>query len=977
MLLTGHANSQINDPLTGGGSLGNVSGGTFSAQGWKTGSEFDYIQYNIPTASAGVVEFDVTGLFASNVVFPNKNFDKYGTPAEGENVHYQLFGMWDRDDPPGWFGVTQWHNPYKCHIHIYGYVPGDLYKWRHMKLRLNVAAFSGGYEDDPHAFEDPILGPFEWEQSHIYHHRIEWGAGHMRWWMDGVLLRDCDYSSFGAEYAPPQHSIRIGSGYLCAVRCGGYAAPVGITYSNFKFSPSTDTTVPTVIEVEPKSGSTGVPQDTDLLITSSEPISGGTVTATPPFSFSLTSVGNTLWLQKSELLSAETRYTVTVSGASDAAGNVMPTFSTTFTTGPASRIVCKQWSVYEVVIQTAEKPASAYSVSFQGVFTAADGTVLSVPGFWDGERIFKIRMMPTKLGQWTYTTTGGLPELNSAGGFLCLEGAEPGHIRTSGYHFEFQNGELFPWLGDTSWRGFTATIPYNSRWKSVIDLRAAQGYTVIQCIINSYINGLGFWRNEGGTCFDESGQAKNYDKLNPAYFRWIDKRLEYARAHGIYPALVFSWAQEYLNFSTEQYKEFCKYIVARYSAYPVFWVLCGEYDEIVADSNRPTNEFDDIGAYVYSVDPYKHPISLHPTGRSSSIEFAERPWYGFTMQQTPYYSVAVAQDRKAGKPVVNAEPRYFYPADQDQGDNAQSRIGLWQIICAGGFYTSGFFTTYAPDKGGYDLAALPEEQRWVEVLNKVVRVLEPEAEPLPALSSANSVLAVPGKQYLVYSASGGVSSLNLVGQTGELDGLFINPRTGEMVGAGKVQLGSTPVINPPFSGDWAFYLGDATAFSSAQEEHAPAAPARMLFAASLPTRVYYVDPAVRVVWSPGIGGSPIAGYRVFYSLSGGSTSYVDVQDTTAQIQFSANAEIERAVIYVKAFTAGMLFSEASSSVSALVSKTRRLYGDANLDNRVDVFDHILFARAMRTYNPVFDYNGDGRIDVYDHAIFAANFGKRM
>lgn len=77
-----------------------------------------------------------------------------------------FFCMFDRDLDGSWYGksvapgVKQWHNPFKCYMQIYGYVPGDQYKWRHMKLRLNVEAMSGGY-DDPHAFEDPKTGPFD------------------------------------------------------------------------------------------------------------------------------------------------------------------------------------------------------------------------------------------------------------------------------------------------------------------------------------------------------------------------------------------------------------------------------------------------------------------------------------------------------------------------------------------------------------------------------------------------------------------------------------------------------------------------------------------------------------------------------------------------------------------------------------------------------------------------------------------------
>lgn len=178
----------VDDPLTNHSTVGKQKGGVFTANGWKTEVYTDYIQYNVETISSGEVQFALQGFYASNEVFPNIEYDRDGNPTGEEDVHYSFFSMWDRDENNDWYG-TQWDNPYKCYMHVYGYVPGDQYKWRYMKLRLNVAAYDGGYDDDPHAFEDPKTGPFDWEQDHTYHHRLVWGNGHMRWYMDGEEMK--------------------------------------------------------------------------------------------------------------------------------------------------------------------------------------------------------------------------------------------------------------------------------------------------------------------------------------------------------------------------------------------------------------------------------------------------------------------------------------------------------------------------------------------------------------------------------------------------------------------------------------------------------------------------------------------------------------------------------------------------------------------------------------------------------------------
>jgi hypothetical protein len=60
-----------------------------------------------------------------------------------------------------------------------------------------------------------------------------------------------------------------------------------------------------------------------------------------------------------------------------------------------------------------------------------------------------------------------------------------------------------------------------------------------------------------------------------------------------------------------------------------------------------------------------------------------------------------------------------------------------------------------------------------------------------------------------------------------------------------------------------------------------------------------------------------------------------------------------------------------------------LLGDLNGDGIVDMFDAILFAKAMGStprspnWNPNADFDGDGVVDITDAIIFASNFGQHM
>ena len=809
---------EIDDPLTNSRTLGSQHGGVLTSAGWVTQTAFDHIQYTIPTCPAGEIQFDIRGIYASATVFPNIEYDKYGNVVEGgNNVHYNFFSMWDEDLDNSWYGNVQWHNPYKCLMHIYGYTPGDEYKWKRMKLRLNVAAFNGGYDDDPHAFEDPAVGPFEWDKNHTYHHRLVWGEGHMRWYMDEKLLKDWDYSTFGADYAPPDHRIRIGSGLMS--RSGGYQVPIDVTISNFRFYRYKDITPPEVVKLDPQEDPAGVAMDSDILVHFSEPMNASATQSafsiSPAVTGTFSWVGNALYLKSSSLLQANTTYTVQVTtAAKDNAGNALQSpFTGRFTTRSLTPAAVGK---YEAVDITLVAPGLGSTnryrdVQLKGEFKGPSKT-LTIEGFWDGGDIFKVRIAPTEVGTWSYRITSSVSALNAAGSFQCVESGSKGFVRRNParpYTFMYDDGTPWQWRGDTSWRGYTSLLPYDSRWQEYINLRASQGYTAMQSIVVSYINGNGFWKNEGGTCFAEYADGKNYDQLNPAYFHWIDKRIDYALSKEIVPVMFFTWAQEYALFSEAQFDKFCRYLVARYAAKNVIFVICGEYEEIVDDFSRPTSEYERWGKLIYDSDPYDHPITLHPSGRGTSAEFAGQSWFGFIMQQTPYYVTDMRRDRTRNLPVVNGEPRYFYPADYGNGPNDPSRVALWEIAANGGYYTAGFYTTYAPDKGGWDPAALPEEQLWAKATNEFLAQMPWSAmDPNHGLISSGNLMAKPGKSYFAYHATGGAVTLNLSGQLGSLQGRWLNPRTGVTSAPFTVQLGGSVTLSPPFSGDWALYVGD-------------------------------------------------------------------------------------------------------------------------------------------------------------------------
>jgi RHS repeat-associated protein len=114
----------------------------------------------------------------------------------------------------------------------------------------------------------------------------------------------------------------------------------------FYTGPNSDTTSPTVTLVSPANGETGTPVNIRVDVNVSTVLSGtsvgsGTVTLSAggvsvPGTVSLSSSGTTLSFVSTSLLSPSTTYTVSVSGATDEAGNVITPYTSTFTTGTSN-----------------------------------------------------------------------------------------------------------------------------------------------------------------------------------------------------------------------------------------------------------------------------------------------------------------------------------------------------------------------------------------------------------------------------------------------------------------------------------------------------------------------------------------------------------------------------------------------------------------------------------------------------------------
>jgi hypothetical protein len=461
--------------------------------------------------------------------------------------------------------------------------------------------------------------------------------------------------------------------------------------------------------------------------------------------------------------------------------------------------------------------------SATATFAAPDGRTLALPLFWDGGTTWRLRFSPNALGRWSWSVSSPDPGLDGwAGAFVAVRSTLPGGIKRRGdspRHFEREDGSPFFWLGDTQWRAFGTEASEGLDRASVfhyLDVRSTQGVNYIHSSLMSSVE------NEGGPIFGSVAD----ETLNPLFFREADRRVRHMNARGITAGIVLAWGSDtpwsWQSFASDTARRrYARYVAARYSAFDVVFILSGEWDE----AGLPPSAFSALGAEVAAADPHDRLIGIHGTG---SVErFADEAWMSFGDYQQLYSDLHgnVLAARDHGKPVVNAEYAY-YLRDQD-GDGvvdkpnsatlAEIRAATWDIAMAGGYFVTGWGTTYLGgrrDPGPFN----PDDPRnddWEEDVQHVRTLfagldwwtLEP-SDALLAGSGTRYVLAATGTAYVAYVRGAAAPvTLSLGGAAAaSYDVRLFDPRTGGSTGL-PAYSGTGPVaLSPPDAQDWVFVL---------------------------------------------------------------------------------------------------------------------------------------------------------------------------
>lgn len=396
-----------------------------------------------------------------------------------------------------------------------------------------------------------------------------------------------------------------------------------------------------------------------------------------------------------------------------------------------------QWSIQEIQL-TAKNNYHWWEFPAQAVFTHESGRQITIKAFWNGEKQWIVRYTPILPGSWSFEVISDDSGMKGVSGqFMAIAPTQSqieaqinyrGHIRISNNRrfFEYADGTPLLLMGDTVWAINTARCGLGENrdgpFYQLLTDRKKKHFTVI---LMSYMRGFGDTpneiaghRNEGGYPFVDG----DISRMNPAYFHFLDVRMQALWDHGFVCAVHPTWfgKRRQCFFNLEWASRISAYLAVRYGAFNAIWSLSGEYQGGMRDCDWSTRDINKIGKTVQAYNPYSHPLSIHPGSsyypgdphrqQSSAGAFHQEKWLDHNWLQLGHSVSRLFQiatrcqtdyQRTPVKPVFCSEAYYERPNEVDTVHAYHTRWQPWVALLNGaagyGYGCFGIWQFYDPE----------------------------------------------------------------------------------------------------------------------------------------------------------------------------------------------------------------------------------------------------------------------------------------
>jgi hypothetical protein len=199
----------------------------------------------------------------------------------------------------------------------------------------------------------------------------------------------------------------------------------------------------------------------------------------------------------------------------------------------------EKWGVQEIALRSSKSYSNPFQEGRLECRFQSGSHEVEAEGFYDGDNHWKVRLMPTVEGEWTFKTSSNDSDLNGkTGSFLCTppRAGNHGPVQVQNqYHFGYADGTPFFVLGTTLYNWIHREEALQRR--TLETLKKSPFDKVRFCIFPKW---YAYNRVEPPLYpYVKIGENQfDFERFNPAYFRHIEQRLKDLEALGIQANLI-------------------------------------------------------------------------------------------------------------------------------------------------------------------------------------------------------------------------------------------------------------------------------------------------------------------------------------------------------------------------------------------------------------------------------------------------------
>ncbi len=357
----------------------------------------------------------------------------------------------------------------------------------------------------------------------------------------------------------------------------------------------------------------------------------------------------------------------------------------------------ERWGLFEIAL---DGPGSGnpFRETRLSILFENGGQAIEVPGFYDGDGVYRVRFSPPETGKWRWTSQSNVNALSGLiGEFAATEPQRGNHgpVRVSddGFHFVHADGTPFRQIGTTC---YSWALQSEEKCRQTLATLAEAPFNKMRMLVFPNVASAAtdpFLRTGSG--------PKDWDpaRFNPAYFRRFEDRIRRLGDLGIEADVIlyqpYDPSRGYSDMSREDDEAYVRYVAARFGAFRnVWWSMANEFDLIKTKSDE---DWDHLFGILVDADPHDRLRSIHNIRRYYDHR---KPWITHASIQNGAAvddSIRAELHRAfAEKPVIFDEVVYEGDIDKRWGNlSAEKMVERFWHGLMGGTYV-GHSETYAP-----------------------------------------------------------------------------------------------------------------------------------------------------------------------------------------------------------------------------------------------------------------------------------------